>query len=317
MLHIATISGGTSTEAAVSRKNAQSIEEALVHLGFNVTALAYDRRLPSLLEQQRPDAVFLCVQGKGHGDGTCQGLLDFYGIPYTGSGREAATLINNKIFCQRLFAQEGLPIPRNFLWSLRDHARSDARELFLHRLREAGFDFPCVVKAPSQGGSFGIVLLESIDEFERISGPFTYDSTLLVEEFIFGGFYTVGLLADREGGIEALPVIEGVDLDSGSKIITFGGRYTARPASLPERLCDKMRALALRVFSLVGARDYARVDFMLDTRTQTPRILEINAVPGLKPESLYPPAAALAGIEYDDMIARILQRCLKGACTYA
>lgn len=317
-MKIATISGGSSTEAAVSDKNASYIAEALARLGYTVVRLSYDETLPETLRRERPEAVFLCVQGKGHGDGTCQGLLDFFGIPYTGSGREAATVINNKILCQKLFALEGLPIAHNFFWRQADQDRPDAAEEFERRLAHAGFTFPCVVKAPTQGGSFGIVLLENSAQLPRLADPFRYDETLLAEEFIPGPFYTVGLLADANGGVEALPVMEGVDLDRGKKaMITFDGKYTAQPAAISEPLTQELQTLALRVFELTGARDYARVDFMLDERDGSPRILEINAVPGLKPQSLYPPAAALAGVSYDEMIDRIMRACIERGKAHA
>lgn len=316
MLHIATISGGTSTEAAISDKNASYIAQSLEKLGHRVTKLRYDETLIEALQSEKPDLVFLCVQGKGHGDGTCQALLDFLGIPYTGSGREAATVINSKILCQKLMAAEGLPIPKNFLWSRGEQEGPDATARFTQKLRGAGFDFPCVVKAPTQGGSFGIVFVEDVSQLDTLADPFSYDDTLLVEEFIPGLFYTVGLLADRQGGVEALPVMEGVDLTPEEKLILFKNGYAARAADLPAPLTAELQALALRVFELFGARDYARVDFMLDQRDGRPRVLEINAVPGLKPKSLFPPAAELAGVSYDEMIDRILHRCLKGASVH-
>lgn len=309
-MKIATISGGSSTEAAVSERNAAYVAEALVRLGHEVPTLHYNEDLPEMLQKEKPDAVFLCVQGKGHGDGTCQSILDFLGIPYTGSGREAATVINNKIICQKLLAAEGLPIPKNFLWHREDQANSDAAALFRSRLSGADFDFPCVVKAPTQGGSFGIVFLEDASQLEKLSDPFSYDDTLLAEEFIPGPFYTVGLLVGGESGIEALPVMEGVDLEP-EKMILFKKGYKARPAPISAALSGEPQALALRTFALFGARDYARVDFMLDERDGKPKLLEINAVPGLKPQSLFPPAAALAGIGYDEMIERIVRRTLK------
>lgn len=312
MLKIATLSGGYSTEASVSVLNAGYISQALKRLGHQVTELSYDGKLLERLSALRPDAVFLCVQGKGHGDGTCQGLLEYLQIPYTGSKREAATVINNKIICQRLFAQEGLPVPANFLWSCKDQLRSDSRSLFLHKLSKAGFSFPCVAKAPSQGGSFGIVLMESIEQLPQIDGPLEYDSTLLVEEYIPGAFYTVGLLADENCGVQALPVMEGVSLKECQKLITFDGNYTVRQADIPAKLAAELQEMALRVFETVGAKGYGRVDFMLSKKDGKPRILEINAVPGLKPQSLYPPSALLAGIAYDEMIDRILRNSLQG-----
>ena len=136
---IAVIHGGTSSEADISTQNAHYIAQALERLGCTVLDVPYDRAMYRTLLEEAPDGAFLCVQGKGHGDGTLQGILDHLGIPYTGSGREAATVINNKILCQTLFRLAGLPVPRNFLWTAAEQAAADGPARFEQKLKKAGF----------------------------------------------------------------------------------------------------------------------------------------------------------------------------------
>ncbi len=304
-MNIAVIHGGNSTECQVSTLNAEYINSSLKELGYNSYLLGFNKDMYSSLLQNKPDVVFLCVQGKGHGDGTLQGILDSLEIPYTGSKREASTIINNKIFCQKLFKLENLPTAPSFTWSRKEHFSPKGKDTLLGKMQMAEVLFPCVVKAPSQGGSFGIAYLESMEDFHKIDSIFQYDEVLLIEKFIKGRFYTVGLL-EHEGKLLTLPTMEGVAVNSDAKLISFDGKYTVHKAELSAEINDKMAKYAKDVFRCINASGYGRVDFILEESSNIPIILEINAVPGLKPQSLYPPSALLIGIEYNKLIDIIL-----------
>lgn len=308
---IAVIHGGTSSEADISTQNAHYIAQALERLGCTVLDVPYDRAMYRTLLEEAPDGAFLCVQGKGHGDGTLQGILDHLGIPYTGSGREAATVINNKILCQTLFRLAGLPVPRNVLWTAAEQAAADGPARFEQKLKKAGFGFPCVAKAPTQGGSFGVEYLASLRRYPAMEGVLAYDDPILVEQFIPGHFVTVGLL-ERRGELLAFPVMQGDSLVDDPDGTVYDSQDYFRPAHLPPETEAELQELARRAFRVVNARGYARVDFMYDRNgARTPYLLEINAVPGLKPTSLFPPAAEMAGVPYDEMIGTILEDCLE------
>lgn len=304
-MSIAIVYGGTSTERAASTLNANGILEALTRLKYDARMLPYDETLPLRLREEAVDMVYLCVQGKGHGDGTLQAVLDFMHIPYTGSGMTAAALINDKILCKALFSFYGHQTPAWTTLSRKDFLSG--------RIDTSPVGYPFVAKAPSQGGSFGIAMIESEKELDKLAPIFRYDSTLLLERFVNGTFYTVGVL-EKDGELTALPLVEGVDKREGRERLTlFTGQYEAAPARLPERVQDALRQDALAIFRETGARDYARVDYMVDESLSRLGVLEINAVPGLKPCSLLPRAAAYAGIAYDDLINGILQNAIRRA----
>ncbi len=309
-MYIALIHGGTSAEQAVSTLNASYIQTALDALGHETAMLCYDASLLCQLQTRRPDLAFVCVQGKGHGDGTVQGLLDFLGIPYTGSGREAATLINNKIYCQTLFAAQGLPVPNHFAWGHKSHAAPDGQAQFLAQMQASGVAFPCMAKAPTQGGSFGIACLHSIADYALMEAVFGYDNPILIETFIKGEFYTVSLLAQGQG-LRTLPATTAVDTDGAEGFVSFTGHYTPQKAELPPALQEAMGSYARQAFHLLGAAGYARVDFILCADTGVPMMLEINAVPGLKPQSLFPCACRDAGILYQEMVQAIVEAAMK------
>lgn len=305
-MKIAVIHGGYSTEKDVSTANAEYVHQGLKELGYNSYLLEYTKDITTILTENKPEAVFLCVQGKGHGDGTLQAILDHLEIPYTGSKREAATVINNKILSQKLFRLAGLPISPFFTWQEKEHYTSQAKEHFLDKMQKAQVHFPCLAKAPSQGGSFGIVYLESIEDFSNILSIFPYDKELLIEEFIPGNFYTVCMI-EYQGKLLVLPPMQGKSLENKEKYISFAGDYLLFQGEIDEEAKKIMMQYAEQAHNCLGASGYSRADFILDERTNTPKILEINAVPGLKPKSPFPKIMNICGMSYNDMIEAIVK----------
>jgi D-alanine--D-alanine ligase len=299
-MKVAIIHGGTSTEAEVSTRNAFHVRKILCALGHNAELINYDRDMPRKLCRDRPEAAFVCVQGKGHGDGTVQAILDFFAIPYTGSRTLAAAIINDKIVSKELFERVGIPTPT---WQPLSQADFKAGNFdFSH------IGFPLVAKAPSQGDGVGIEFIKSENDIPKIENIFVYDDPILIEKFICGRFVTVGLL-QRNGVLEAFPPLE-VASDpplAKTELDLFEGSYSIRPVNLPEYLNIEFASLSRQVFTATRAKGYARVDFMLQEENGKPCVIEINAVPGLKQESFYPHGAALHGISENELIETILK----------
>jgi D-alanine-D-alanine ligase/UDP-N-acetylmuramate--alanine ligase len=299
-MKVAIIHGGTSTEQAISTINAHYVEEALRRRGHQTELIVYASTMINALLKSSPDIVFLCVQGKGHGDGTLQAILDFLQIPYTGSKTLAAAIVNDKITCKRLFEQA-------------DIRTAPYQILYMADYQKGNYDFssigyPLVAKAPSQGGSFGIELIKSPAELNKIVNIYAYDDPILIERFIPGPFVTTGLL-QREDTLLTFPCIEGISgmPKEDSQLITFTGAFTTKRADLSEPVISEIEDFSRKIFAITQAKCYARVDFIVSSEDGLPYTLEINAVPGLKPTSLFPNGAALCGIEYDDLIEIILK----------
>ena len=302
-MKVAIVYGGTSSEAGASTKNARSIEKVLRQKGYDVCMLEYGRDMVHTLRQEKADIVYLCVQGKYHGDGTLQAMLDHEGIPYTGSRTHAAMLINDKILCKFLFDHYGVPTPRWTILRKEEYERGD--------FDYSALGYPFVAKAPSQGGSFGIELIRTPEDLPKMAHVFQYDDPILLEEFIDGGFYTVGLF-EKEGKLITLKCVEGVETLSGARVhkkndlTLFTGEYGVEPPKLDEKLLHEMERTAEKVFKITGAKDVGRVDFMVSHDGGRIYTLEINAVPGLKRESLMPREAEYSGIAYEEMVEDIL-----------
>ena len=306
---VAIVYGGTSSEAAASAKNAGSIEKVLRARGYDVRMLEFGRDMIRTLRREKADIVYVCVQGKHHGDGTLQAMLEHVGIPFTGSGARAAALINDKILCKLLFDHEGIPTPR---WAMLTREQYE-RGAFDYE----SFGWPFVAKAPTQGGSFGIELIRSAADLEKIGPIFGYDDPILLEQFVDGDFYTVGLF-ERRGELVTLRCVEGVETLAGAQVerknslTLFTGEYATRPPCLDGETLRRMERTAEQVFKITGARGVGRVDFMVCRDTGEFYVLEINAVPGLKRESLMPREAEYSGVCYEDMVEDILLSAWNG-----
>lgn len=331
-MKVGIIYGGTSSEKEPSKQNALAIMEALERRGYATAFINYDSGMTASLQAEKVDIVFLCVQGKGHGDGTLQGVLDYLHIPYTGSRLLAASIINDKIQSKILFEHYG---HKTAEWTTlsREEFRSGKLDFSEgcpcagnrvpgKQLPAGGCDskvvrYPFVAKAPSQGGSFGLALVRGPQELERMEDPFQFDDPILIERFIKGTFYTIGVI-EKDGVATALPCAEGLDKRPVKEEITLMSKeYDAVRADIDAETEAMMARTALDIFRETGAHDYVRIDFMLEKATNTPYVLEINAVPGLKPHSLLPHAALYAGIEYDDLIEGILLNAARreGLCS--
>lgn len=302
-MKVAIVYGGFSSEKQASEENAKYIEKALQTKGYDTYMVPYEKGFVQSLKEIETDIVYVCVQGKGHGDGTVQRILEQEGILFTGSDSRAAAVINDKIVSKKLFDQFGLRTPR---WETLE------KEVYEQGLWDANtFGYPFVAKAPSEGGSFGIVLIRNEDELHLIKEVFAYESPILIEEFIPGDFYTIGVL-EQNGEVKTLPCVQGLEMQGGHEkddpdsLKVFTGDYAVREASLPEDIIYQMDVMTKEVFRITDARGIARIDFMVAKKDLQPYILEINAVPGLKPRSLLPGEAKLAGISYEDLIEGVL-----------
>lgn len=307
-MKVAIVYGGFSSETNASTENAKYIEESLIRKGYETCMVPYGKGLVQTLREQKADVVYVCVQGKGHGDGTIQSILEQEGIPYTGSDAHAAAIINDKIVSKLYFDRFGLPTPR---WMT---VRKEELEQKIEEIDK--FGYPFVAKAPSEGGSFGIELIRNKEELVLLEKVFAYESPILIEEFISGDFYTVGII-EKDGETVILPCVRGMEIrdekenDDPDSLKVFTGSYGVAKANLPADLISDMEQMSLDVFRIVGARDIARIDFMVAKKDLKPYILEINAVPGLKQRSLLPGEAKMAGISYDDLICGLLEEAWK------
>jgi D-alanine-D-alanine ligase len=293
---VAVVMGGSSAEREISIQTGSGVMRALQSLGYDTQSLDYDQRFIDNVREVAPDVVFNALHGPGGEDGHVQALLDFLGIPYTGSGVEAAALAMDKHLTKKLLAAEGLPTAA---WDIFDLSGGTLP------LLPGSLDLPLVIKPRFEGSSQGVVVVRTHEQWTSamLAAAKTY-SQIMAEEFLDGREFTIAVL-----GEEALPVIE--IIPNADEFYTFNAKYAAGgsthivPAQIDEDLAARLQMIALSVHRLLGLRDYSRTDFIV-TKEGRPQILEINTLPGLTATSLVPDACAAVGISYEALVDRLV-----------
>jgi D-alanine-D-alanine ligase len=301
-LKVAVLKGGSSLERGVSLRSAARVEDALGELGHEAIGIDVGPDLVGRLREERPDVVFVALHGPGGEDGTVQELLEILDLPYTGPGVAACALCMDKVAAKHEIRAAGLPTPDWAAFNataFRQLGAADTLDEIEDRL-----GFPLVVKPASQGSSLGVEFASSRDEIpEALVAAFSYDDRVLLERYVKGRELAVSVL-----GREGLPVVEAIPRDQ--DFFNFEARYEIGrteyvcPAELGKDQTQQVQELATKTYEILGCSGFARVDLMLGEGG--PEVLEVNAIPGLTDTSLFPMAAEAAGIDFVELVERIL-----------
>jgi D-alanine-D-alanine ligase len=298
---VAVLMGGTSSERDVSLDSGRNVLQALLRRGVNAFAVDGIPALVKELTAKRADRVFNILHGHAGGgeDGVLQGLLDAFGIPYTGSDVLGSALSMDKIRTKQVWLSLNLPTPRYARVTKTDDVAAAARWLGL----------PVIVKPACEGSSVGVSRVFKEEDLQgAIELAANYPGELLMEQLIEGEEFTVGIL-----GNEALPTIRivpaGEYYDYHAKYVAEDTQYIC--PGLHGAAENEMRALALEAFRTAGCSGWGRVDVMRD-RNGANYLLEVNTAPGMTSHSLVPKAAKAFGIEFDDLVWRVLETSFRG-----
>jgi D-alanine-D-alanine ligase len=314
MSRVAVLKGGRSLERQVSLRSGARVEEALENLGHDVISIDVGADLVERLLSDRPDVAFIALHGRDGEDGTVQELLEVMGIPYTGSGVSACIRAADKVLAKHAMRDHDIPTPDFYAFNetaFRELGAAVALPAIEERLC-----FPIVVKPAGQGSALGIKFASApADVPAALVAAFSYDRKVLLERHVKGRDLAVSIL-DEDGAPRALPIVEAVPREE--DFYDFESRYVIGrttflcPAELPDPVAARAAALATEVYELIGCAGFARVDIMLEQETDELYVLELNTIPGLTETSLLPQAADAAGIEFDELVRRILERAGEG-----
>jgi D-alanine-D-alanine ligase len=296
---VAVLMGGRSAERAISLKSGTAVLEALQAAGVDAHALdAADADFARALADGGFARVFIALHGRGGEDGVVQGLLEVLGLPYTGSGVLASALAMDKLRTKQVWTSAGIPTPP--FTPLRDNGAVEAVRSTLR--------YPVIVKPAHEGSSIGITKVGKADDLLAAwQLARRYDTEVFAEQWITGQEFTAGIL-----GVEALPLIRLVTpnafYDYDAKYLANTTRYLI-PCGLESEREQALQAQALTAFQAVGGGGWGRVDFMLD-ESGAPWFIEVNTIPGLTDHSLVPMAARATGLEFTQLVCRILDATL-------
>jgi D-alanine-D-alanine ligase len=292
---VAVLLGGTSSEREVSLISGKAVLAGLERRGVDVIGFDPAERALTDLLTLRIDRVWIALHGPGGEDGTVQGALEFLGIPYSGSGVMGSAIGMDKLRTKRLCQSVGIPTSPFVV--LREAQDLDTAVETL--------GVPLFVKPGSQGSSVGMARVERAQDLRAAwEQALRYDPVVFAESLIPGAEYTVSILQGR-----ALPSIRietpRTFYDYEAKYLRNDTRYFC-PSGLSGPAEDHLGRLALASYDACGAEGWGRADFMMD-RTGRPLLLEINTVPGMTDHSLVPMAARTAGMDFEELVWRVLE----------
>jgi D-alanine-D-alanine ligase len=313
-MKVAVLAGGPSLEREVSLRSGHRVQAALSASGHEAAVLdPTEIPLADALVEGAHEVCFVALHGKEGEDGTVQRLLELLEIPYTGTEPHACTIAFDKALAKEAFHAAGIPTP---VWvtlqaaALRDLGAGAALGRVVDRV-----GLPLVVKPARGGSAMGLKFVDDAKDLPAaVMGALSFADAVVVEERIFGTEVAAGLLGSPAS---VLPLVEVVPR---SGVYDYGSRYTAgateyfAPARLATEVSASCEQEALRAFAVLGLRDVARADLIIDGEGR-PWVLEVNVAPGMTETSLLPMAAQASGMSFEDLCQRMLELALARAAT--
>ena len=289
---IAVLMGGYSTEREISLMSGKAVYKAL--LKNNVECFSFDLTEDNLekLWFKEFDKAFIVLHGRGGEDGYIQSLLDKRKIPFTGSGVESSNLCMNKAHTKDVWLKHELPLSPSIV-------ATQGKPI-----DPIDFPLPWAVKPTMEGSSIGITKVENKNELDTaLELAWQYNDEALIEHWIEGDEYTVAILGN--------PALPSIKIISDHDFYAYDSKYFSNkteylcPSDLSDQQEKNIRTIAMKAFNLTGASGWSRVDFILD-KDKNPYLLEINTVPGMTSHSLVPMAAKAAGMNFEQLVLKIL-----------
>ena len=304
---VGVIFGGDSAEREISLLSGQQVLKYLLAAGVDAFGIdlsgpeAHASGLTQLqqLQQARMDAAFIAMHGPGGEDGTLQGVLEYLGVPYTGSGVMASALGMHKLMTKMVWERSNIATPP---WRLLDD-KSDLQEV----AKQLGL--PLVVKPVHEGSSLGVHIAANVDDMQSAyADAKAFDRQVMAEKLIVGEEYTIGILNGR-----ALPAIR---LQTNNEFYDLEAKYYSDDTSysfentLSSAQQTALEAECVRAFDAVECADWGRIDVMRDGQGNN-WLLEVNTSPGMTSHSLVPMAAKQAGLSYEQLVVVILNLAMQ------
>lgn len=322
--NIAFVTGGYSTEAVISYKSAVTIEKNLDTDKFQVykiditpdgwfyengsgKKLAVDQTDFSINKEGKKikfDAVLIGIHGTPGEDGKLQGYFDLVGLPYTSCDAATSALTFNKRYTVAVASFGGINVAKSV------HLFNDRPMKAEDILRQ--LSLPVFVKPNNGGSSIGMSKVNEASELPAaLEKAFKEDSQVLVEEFISGREFTVGVFKSAKG-IIVLPITE---VKSKKEFFDFEAKYEGKseeitPAQIDDTVAGAIRSAAQKVYELFNCRGVVRIDFIYNEQKKAPYMLEINTVPGQSEASIVPQQVRAMGWTLKDFYTELIEEAL-------
>jgi len=310
---VGVIRGGPSREYEISLKTGAEILGFLSADIYEVVDILIDKNgtwhiggTPTNVSKiyGRVDVVVNALHGKYGEDGIVQRELDAFSVPYTGSRSLGSAICMNKVRTKDVFRKAGLRTPASFVLKADDNPKRNAVEAF------QSVPSPFVIKPVKSGSSFGVYFVDTLEEMQnRISRALVYGDEIMVEERIHGREATCAVCEDFRGEeLYAFPPTEIIPAE-GSIFFDHDAKYSGAseeicPGNFTQEESAEIKRLALEAHHLLGLEHYSRSDFIVSPRGIY--ILEVNSLPGLTRESLFPKSLEAVGSSMPEFLEHII-----------
>lgn len=290
--------GGTSAERNVSLESGEAVLNALISSGVDAEGIDWQGGVPEKLLDGSVDRVFIALHGRGGEDGVIQGMLETIGLPYTGSGVQGSAIAMDKERTKQIWSAIGISTP--------GFVAPNEKPIVDNVIENLGL--PLMVKPAREGSSCGA---SRVDKKENLLESWhkakEFDDSILIEQWVTGSEYTVAILNGK-----ALPIIKLVtprdfyDYEAKYKLDTT--EYIC-PCGLEMDVEKSIQEACLTAFNAVNCSGWGRVDLMID-ETGKVYFIEVNTVPGMTSHSLVPMAAKEHGINFEELVVKVLETSL-------
>lgn len=249
---------------------------------------------------QAADVVFMALHGENGENGKIQACFDLMGITYTGTDYVSSAMSMDKSIAKDIFKAYGVPTPFGCTMEKCERGIKDMTDM----------SYPIIVKACKGGSSVGVAIANTKDEYEAaLDEAFKYDDKVVIEQYIKGREFSIAVMDGK-----ALPIVEIAPLNG---FYDYKNKYQPGatvetcPANIDEDLTKRMQDCAVKGFNALRLSNYARLDFMLDEKTNEFFCLEANTLPGMTPTSLVPQEAKAVGISFNELCEKIVKAAIK------
>lgn len=258
---------------------------------------------------QKAHVVFMALHGGAGEDGRIAAVLECLGIPHTGSDHKGLCISMDKLLSKRILLQHAIPTPCFSVIGDGEFPQipqsGDGEKSRYHGELPHLPPFPCVIKPVNGGSSIGVKIVNGEEELKNaIADLQSPKQQILIEEKIVGREFTVGILNGKSLAVtEIIPKSGFYDYEN--KYIA-GRTEEITPAEIDENTTTLLKETALKTHNALGLGSYSRIDIILETETNTPYVLEANALPGMTETSLLPQGAAAEGIDFETLCEQML-----------
>jgi D-alanine-D-alanine ligase len=322
---IALVTGGLSGEAQISYKSAITVSNHTDREKFNLYKIdinpegwwylpetgersAVDRSDFSIMEagvKINFEAILLCIHGTPGEDGKLQGYFDMLGLPYTSCDAATSALTFNKRYTVAVAAFAGIHVAKSL--HLFKHTPVSVDSIL------SQLQLPVFVKPNNGGSSIGMSRVDQAKELAAaLDKAFQEDDQVLVEEFISGREFTIGVFKSK-GSTTVLPITE---IKTGNAFFDFEAKYQGKseeitPAQISPLMLEQLTVAAKRVYEVLNCRGVVRIDFIYNESQAQPFMLEVNTVPGQSAASVIPQQVKAMGWSLTDFYTAIIEEALK------